>query len=79
MKHTAWLEITQTQAVNKMEKSQHFLSSHTEMQPSLGTITLFIPYVSYCLTEELLNQPALHTFNYQFRGELGQREVISRL
>ena len=67
MKQTAWLEITK--AVNKMEKSQHFLLNNTVMQFQPGN-----DYIIYSIcellasywrvTDELLNQPALHSFNY---------------
>ena len=87
MKQTGWLEITQ--AVNKMEKSQHFLLNKIIpwCSSSLGTITLFIPYGSYwwvttgelllvSTTGELLNQAAFPSFNYNVStqcGRLGQR------
>ena len=65
MKQTAWLQITK--AVNKMEKSQHFLSNNNRDAVPAWERLHYLFHMG--VTGELLvsystSQPALQSFNY---------------
>ena len=68
MKHTAsgWRSL-------RLRPSTKWRNLNIFFQVRPGNDYIIYSICELLRSEELLNQPALHTFNYHLRGELGQR------